>query len=79
MRLLTLAIPAAWPLATLAAEQSVDADTGLATWQTETAGIQVRLAQISPDQARGFYQARGFSPEIVHSATCSARVHSVHR
>jgi len=23
----------------------------------------VRLTQISPDQARGFYQARGFSPE----------------
>ena len=63
MQLLTLALLAAWPLAALATEQSVDADTGLATWQTETAGIQVRLTQISPDQARGFYQARGFAPE----------------
>jgi hypothetical protein len=43
-------------------DSSVDADTGLTTWQTETRGIQVRLTQISPDQARGFYQARGFSP-----------------
>jgi hypothetical protein len=72
MRLLTLALLAAWPLAALAAEQSVDADTGLTTWQTETAGIQVRLTQISPDQARGFYQARGFSPEAAerYAAEC---------
>ncbi|MDQ1315500.1 MAG: hypothetical protein QG662_1609, partial [Pseudomonadota bacterium] len=63
MQLLTLALLATWPLAALAAEQGIDAETGLITWQTETAGIQVRLTQISPDQARGFYQARGFSPE----------------
>ena len=44
-------------------ETRVDAETGLATWQTETAGIQVRLTQIAPDQARAFYQARGFSAE----------------
>ena len=42
-------------------EVSLDAETGLSTWQTETGGIQVRLTQISPDQARAFYQARGFS------------------
>jgi hypothetical protein len=44
----------------------------LSTWQTETAGIQVRLTQISPDQARGFYQARGFSPEAAerYAAEC---------
>ncbi len=42
-------------------DTSVDAETGLATWQTETAGIQVRLTQISSDQARAFYLARGFS------------------
>jgi len=72
MRLLTLALLAAWPLAAFATEQSVDADTGLATWQTETAGIQVRLTQIGPDQARGFYQARGFSPEAAerYAAEC---------
>jgi hypothetical protein len=64
MRLSTLTLLAAWSAAAHAATDfSVDADTGLATWQTETSGIQVRLTQISPNQARGFYQARGFSPE----------------
>ena len=63
MRLLTLTLLAAWPLAGFATEQVVDPETGLVTWQTETAGIQVRLTQISPDQARAFYQARGFSPK----------------
>jgi hypothetical protein len=45
-----------------ATQTTIDAETGLATWQTETLGIQVRLTQISPDQARAFYQARGFAP-----------------
>jgi len=62
MRLTALTLLAAWPLAALAAEPRIDPDTGLATWQTETAGMQVRLTQISPDQIRGFYLARGFSP-----------------
>ncbi|MHB1213745.1 MAG: hypothetical protein ACYCY9_02055 [Thiobacillus sp.] len=61
MRFLTLTLLTAWPLVGVATERSVDAETGLATWQTETQGIQVRLTQISPDQVRGFYQARGFT------------------
>jgi len=62
MRLSSLTLLAMWSTAALAGtDHSVDAETGLATWQTETTGIQVRLTQISPDQARGFYQARGFS------------------
>jgi len=64
MRRLTLTLLAVWSTAAHAGtDSSVDAETGLVTWQTETAGIQVRLTQISPDQARAFYQARGFSPE----------------
>jgi hypothetical protein len=64
MRLPTLTLLAVWStLPHAATDSSVDAETGLATWQTETAGIQVRLTQISPDQARAFYQARGFSRE----------------
>jgi hypothetical protein len=64
MRLPTLTLLALWSAAALAGtDMSVDAETGLATWQTETRGIQVRLSQISPDQARAFYRARGFSPE----------------
>ena len=55
MRRLTLTLLALWPLAGAAAtESSTDPETGLVTWQTETAGIQVRLTQISPDQARAF-------------------------
>ena len=61
MRLVTLTLLAVWGASATAAEPGVDADTGLGSWQTEHAGIQVRLTQISPDQARAFYQARGFS------------------
>ncbi|HMM46943.1 MAG TPA: hypothetical protein PKC12_03080 [Thiobacillaceae bacterium] len=64
MRYLVPTLLALWSLPALAAtEHSVDPATGLATWQTETRGIQVRLTQISPDQANAFYQARGFSAE----------------
>jgi len=62
MRLSTLTLLAAWSSASIAGTDfSVDVETGLATWQAESGAIQVRLTQISPDQARGFYQARGFS------------------
>jgi len=63
MRYPALTLLAVWSAAAAAADFSVDAETGLATWQTESGGIQVRLTQISPDQARSFYQARGFPPE----------------
>lgn len=63
MRRILLTLLAAWPLAALATQTSVDPETGLATWETRTQGIEVRLTQISPDQIRGFYLARGFSPE----------------
>ncbi|MHB1092571.1 hypothetical protein [Thiobacillus sp.] len=52
-----------WVSAAGASETSRDPETGLESWQIETQGIQVRLTQISPDQARAFYQARGFTPE----------------
>jgi hypothetical protein len=62
MRLLALTLLAMWGAAAHAGtDTSADPETGLASWQTETDGIQVRLTQISPDQARAFYQARGFS------------------
>jgi hypothetical protein len=73
MRLPTLTLMAVWSAAAGASTDfSLDAETGLATWQTETAGIQVRLTQISPDQARGFYQARGFSAAMAerYAAEC---------
>ncbi|AAZ96226.1 hypothetical protein Tbd_0273 [Thiobacillus denitrificans ATCC 25259] len=64
MHRIALTLLLTWSASALAAtETEVDAETGLSTWQTETDGIQVRLTQISPDQARAFYQARGFSAE----------------
>lgn len=63
MRRLALTLLALGSLPAAATGTWVDAETGLATWQTETQGIQVRLTQISPDQARAFYLARGFSAE----------------
>ena len=63
MRFPILTLLAVWSAASLAGTtSSVDVETGLTTWQTESQGIQVRLTQISPDQARSFYQARGFTP-----------------
>jgi hypothetical protein len=38
---------------------SVSAETGLATWETESRGTHFRLTQISPAQARAFMQGRG--------------------
>jgi hypothetical protein len=61
MHAIPLTLLTVWSLSATAADISVDTETGLATWQTETDGIQVRLTQISPDQARAFYQARGFT------------------
>jgi len=52
-----------WAITAGATETSRDPETGLESWQVEAHGIQVRLTQISPDQARAFYQARGFTPE----------------
>jgi hypothetical protein len=52
-----------WAITAGATEASRDPETGLESWQIETRGIQVRLTQISPDQARAFYQARGFTAE----------------
>ena len=73
MRRLAPTLLALWSLpAAAATAQSVDPETGLATWQAETAGIQVRLTQISPDQARAFYQARGSTAETAerYAAEC---------
>ena len=61
---LTLTLLLVWGVsANAATEISTDPETGLSSWQAEQSGIQVRLSQISPDQARAFYLARGFSAE----------------
>jgi len=73
MRLPFLTLLAVWGAAANAGtDTSLDAETGLATWQNETGDVQVRLTQISPDQARAFYQARGFSAQAAerYAAEC---------
>ncbi len=72
MRPLSLTLLALWSLPANATDSWIDADTGLATWQADKGGIQVRLTQISPDQARAFYQARGFAAEAAerYAAEC---------
>lgn len=57
MRFTTFLLLAAATFPALADERVREPET----WQAETGGIQVRLTQITPDQARAFYQARGFS------------------
>lgn len=51
---------------------SVSPDTGLGTWETKANDVYVRLTQISPDQARGFMQARGLDEKSVdeYAHTC---------
>lgn len=52
--------------------ESVDADSGLSTWETDNRGVHLRLTQISPDQARAFMQARGLDEKSVEefARTC---------
>lgn len=53
--------------------RSVDADTGIVTWETRTGGVTLRLSQILPDQVRAFYLGRGFdteAAELLASRAC---------
>jgi hypothetical protein len=59
IHLAALLLLASATFSTLAEEAVRDPET----WQVESGGIQVRLTQITPNQARAFYQARGFSSE----------------
>lgn len=68
-----------WPITIGATETSHDPETRLRSWQVETYGIQIRLTQISPDQVRAFYQARGFTPERVEKYASSCVFMSVVR
>lgn len=36
-------------------------ETGLDSWEFKGQGVRLKLTQITPDMARGFYLARGFS------------------
>ena len=53
-------------------QTSLAQDTGLATWETATNNVHLRLTQISPEQARAFMQARGLDEKSVNefARTC---------
>lgn len=42
-----------------------DPATGVESWEARTRGVRLYLAQILPDQVRGFYGARGFDPAAI--------------
>jgi len=53
---------------------AIDPDNGVESWEIRTQGVSLRLAQILPDQVRGFYSARGFDAESVELLATGACV-----
>ena len=49
-----------------------DPETGIETWEVLDRGMRLSLTQILPDQARAFYQARGFDSDAaeVYAKAC---------
>ncbi len=51
------------PAAALHVEHSIDPETGLEGWKLVDAPLELELIQRLPDQTRGFFIARGFTPD----------------
>lgn len=53
-------------------EHSVHPETGIESWQLGNHGVEIMLMQIAPDQARGFFLARGFKRKDVdyYASSC---------
>ena len=64
----------ALPLFGAESVHTTDPDTGIESWEIHTQGVSLRLAQILPDQVRGFYSARGFDAESVELLATGACV-----
>lgn len=49
-----------------------DPETGIESWEIQEQGVNLSLTQILPDQARAFYQARGFDRDAaeVYASAC---------
>jgi len=43
------------------ARHAVNPETGIHSWEFKGQGVRLKLSQITPDMARGFYLARGFT------------------
>jgi hypothetical protein len=64
-RVIAICMMPAFPLFGAESVHTTDPDTGIESWEIHTQGVSLRLAQILPDQVRGFYSARGFDAESV--------------
>ena len=64
----------ALPLFGAESVHTTDPDTGIESWEIHTQDVSLRLAQILPDQVRGFYSARGFDVESVELLATGACV-----
>jgi hypothetical protein len=51
--------------------RSADEETGLRKWHLAEGKLEVELVQRLPDQTRGFFMARGFSPAIADEIAVS--------
>jgi hypothetical protein len=67
---LLLLLLAGTPLAAEIA-RSADEETGLRKWHLAEGKLEVELVQRLPDQTRGFFMARGFSPAIADEIAVS--------
>jgi len=67
-----VATPAAAEDGQAKTEHSVQAETGIESWQFTDNGVGVLLMQISPDQARAFFIGRGFQRDDVeyYASSC---------
>ena len=64
----------ALPLFGAESVHTTDPDSGIESWEIHVQGVSLRLAQILPDQVRGFYSARGFDAESVELLATGACV-----
>jgi len=63
MRIFFLALALAAPASETS--HTVDPAATVESWETRVYGVSLKLAQILPDQVRGFYFARGFDRDSV--------------
>ena len=62
------------PLFAAGQTQATDPETGIESWEYRGQGVSLRLAQLLPDQVRGFYLAREFDAESVELLAAGACV-----
>jgi hypothetical protein len=67
-----VSVPAVADNSRVKIQHTVDPKTSIESWVLQDDGVEVELIQISPDQARGFFLARGFNRADVdyYAASC---------